>query len=73
MEEDKVMIIKLPYYMKPETRKKKLDEIIADKERGVIIVPYGAEVSFISKDVKIEMSDAGNRCLKEIDLMRKEE
>lgn len=73
MEEDKIMLIRVPYYLKPDARKKMMDEILAGKELGVISVPYGAEVSFISKDVKVEVMDAGNRCLKEIDILKKSE
>ena len=73
MEEDKIMLIKMPYYLKPDARKKMLDEILADKELGVVFVPYGAEVSYIPKDVKIEIIDAGNRCLREIDILKGED
>ena len=61
---DKVLLIKLPYYVKPDKRKAILDEILKSKESGAIILPYGAEVSYISKDTLIAVEDAGkNRCL----------
>lgn len=73
MEEDKIMLIKIPYYLKADARKKIMNEILAGKELGVIFIPYGAEVSYIPKEVEIEITDAGNRCLREIDILKGEE
>lgn len=65
--EDKILLIKLPYYVKPDKRKAILDNILSSKEKGVILLPYGAEVSYISKDTEIAVEDAsGNRCLEGI-------
>ncbi len=62
--EDKILLIKLPYYVKPDKRKAILDELLLGKEMGTIILPYGAEISYISSDTLIAVEDAGkNRCL----------
>lgn len=62
--EDKILLIKLPYYVKPDKRKAILDDILKSKESGTILLPYGAEVSYISNDTLIAVEDAGkNRCL----------
>lgn len=64
MTEDEILLIKLPYYVKPDKRKAILDEILSGKELGAIILPYGSEVSYISSDTLIAVEDAsGNRCL----------
>ena len=69
--EDKILLIKLPYYVKPDKRKSILDELLLGKELGAIILPYGAEVSYISSGTVIAVEDAsGNRCL---EAMLKEE
>lgn len=63
-DKDKVLVIKLPYYIKPSKREEVLKELINQKEKGVILLPYGAEVSYISNDTVIAVEDAGkNRCL----------
>ena len=62
--EDKILLIKLPYYVKPDKRKSILNDILKSKESGTIILPYGAECTYISNDTLIAVEDAGkNRCL----------
>jgi len=64
MTEDKILLIKLPYYVKPDKRKAILDELLWGKKLGAIILPYGAEVSYVSSNTVIAVEDAGkNRCL----------
>ena len=57
--EDKILLIKLPYYVKPDKRKAILDSILKSKESGAIILPYGANCTYISKDTVIAVEDAG--------------
>lgn len=58
---DKILLVKFPYYVKPDKRKAILDDILKSKESGVIFLPYGAEVFYISNDTLIAVEDAGKK------------
>lgn len=53
------LVIQMPYYIKPDAKKKWHDELVMELKSGVVILPYGSKVITVPDNVEVRIKDGG--------------
>ncbi len=55
-----ILIIKCPFYLKEEDRKKMYEQFLFEKAKGLVVLPPGFEAVYIPHDCEIVIETEGD-------------
>lgn len=56
-----ILIIKCPFYLKEEDRKKMYEQFLFEKFKGLVVLPPGYEAVYIPHDCEVVLETEGER------------